>query len=456
METMNADIGDSKAIFNALHSRVENSPVYSTFYRVLYNLYLIENSQSDSGQIWYSIEKIVKEVTKAECNEDPQSLVGETHPLPIHTLESKETQTSWDTNTFPNLCSEGDENTLKDALNENSESGGVMTELAPAPPLPPPPPPPSAPPRVPETPLAPPIPIPEPKCRVKHIMWNKISNVPSEKKNIWRDILEMPDKIEVEYADLENFFANNENENASPRTECKSKVPPLNQNRKLNVEIFLKNCGRPIKDIIQLLQYGDYEKFEVEKLKRLKEVLPQRDEIEFFQNFEGNAENLEDAEKFLFYMTHLPNHEFRTEVLILKADFNAQLKTISSQSEFFLKTCDLICEDQSLKIFLRYVLHTGNFLNKGSKFGNARGIRIPSLKILMDTKSSSTCKMSFLHYLVETSEQGDPGALKFVETLQEPLENASRFLESLYQIPGQGCEGKSIYLALTDRYNDKM
>ncbi|XP_062572569.1 FH2 domain-containing protein 1-like [Saccostrea cucullata] len=47
----------------------------------------------------------------------------------------------------------------------------------------------------------------------------------------------------------------------------------------------------------------------------------------------------------------------------------------------------------------------------------------------MNTKSSTNIpKMTFLHYLVETSEQRNQGALEFVKTLQEPLENASRFL----------------------------
>ena len=65
---------------------------------------------------------------------------------------------------------------------------------------------------------------------------------------------------------------------------------------------------------------------------------------------------------------------------------------------------------------------------QGSGSGNALGIRISSLEKLMNTKSTSS-KRTLLHYLVETSEQKDPDALAFVDTLLEPLQKTSRYKE---------------------------
>ncbi|XP_022325197.2 inverted formin-2-like [Crassostrea virginica] len=329
--------------------------------------------------------------------------------------------------------------------------GGIPPPPAPpcpggAPPPPPPPGgiplPPGAPglgvaPRVTE-PLPPPISTPDPHCKLKHITWNKIPNVAFNKESIWGDVLKMKDKIKVDYDELERLFADKERIVAKQelqvdqkkalmkRLSSSNEVTLLDPKKSMNVNIFLKQFRKPTDVIIDLLRSGDPRSFGVEKLKGLSKLLPQPDEIELIEHYDGSIDKLGEAEKFYHYLIHLSNFQFRIEAMILKGDFNAQLGAIRPNLQVLHTLCRRLFDNHSLKTFLRYVLHTGNFLNKGSGSGNALGIRISSLEKLMNTKSTSS-KRTLLHYLVETSEQKDPDALAFVDTLLEPLQKTSRF-----------------------------
>lgn len=518
------DISDPEALFKAILSRVDNSPLCSSFLSVLYNIFLIDTSQARSEQIWNSIERLVQQVTQADTQGTRSTVRREsslhlTSTIHIESKEHKGTQTEWDTTTAPHhggllrgkSLSTESKHTISDRLTQataqymtsgtssvNSlESGAIITAPppppppppapgAPAPPPPPPPPPgvggPLPPPPPPpglggiHPPLAPPCPggvpppppppggmplppgappalgvaakateplplpisTPEPHCKLRHITWNKIPNVAFHKESVWGDVLKMADKIKVDYSELERLFADKERvavkqelqvdqkKTLMKRLSSSNEVTLLDPKKSMNVNIFLKQFRKPIEVIIDLLRAGDPRAFGVEKLKGLSKVLPQTDEIELIQHYDGSIGKLGEAEKFYHHLIQLSNFQFRIEAMILKGDFNAQLGAIRPNFQVLHTLCRRLFDNHSLKAFLRYVLHTGNFLNKGSGSGNALGIRISSLEKLMNTKST-TSKRTLLHYLVETAEDKDPDALAFVDTLLEPLQKASRF-----------------------------
>ncbi|XP_062608968.1 inverted formin-2-like, partial [Saccostrea cucullata] len=181
-QAANVDIGDPQALFKAINSRVENSPLCSSFLSVLYNLFQIDTSQPRSEQIWCSIEKLVQQVLQADDNRGTKSSVrrgSSLHLMSTIHIESKEhkgTQTEWDTTTAPNLSGGGllrgkslsteAKHTISDRLKQATaqyrtvqtssidsiESGAIIT----APPPPPPPPP------APGAPAPPPAPPPPP------------------------------------------------------------------------------------------------------------------------------------------------------------------------------------------------------------------------------------------------------------------------------------------------------
>ncbi|XP_033742495.1 LOW QUALITY PROTEIN: inverted formin-2-like [Pecten maximus] len=344
----------------------------------------------------------------------------------------------------------------------------------PPPPPPPgggPPPPPGAPPPpgsaspgigfavIPQVPLPPTISTPEPKCKMKHLMWSKIPTTAFNNDSVWGDVNKMADNIPVQYKKLEELFSqkslptvselrpdsgksplvrkhSSTSEGDTPTTKeeipggTTKKIALLDPKKSMNVNIFLKQFRKPIEVVIELIKAGDSRAFGVEKLKSLQKILPGHDEVEMLNNFDGDYKRLGEAEKFFSRLIKLNSYKVRVEGMILRGDFNAQLGSIRPNVITLNTACRRLFDNASLKTVLRYVLHAGNFINKGCGSGNALGFRISSLNKIASTKSNMA-RLTLLHLVVEEMEAKDDHALDFVDDLMDVLQKAARFtLES--------------------------
>ena len=52
--------------------------------------------------------------------------------------------------------------------------------------------------------------------------------------------------------------------------------------------------------------------------------------------------------------------------MLLKADFNSQIGAVRPNVQVLNSVCRKLIDNKSLKSFLRFVLHAGNFINKVS------------------------------------------------------------------------------------------
>ncbi|XP_067663787.1 inverted formin-2-like isoform X1 [Haliotis asinina] len=337
----------------------------------------------------------------------------------------------------------------------------------PPPPLPggappPPPPPPGGPPAPPPPPgmpgVPPPLPAsnvsrqnlapipqvdliktPEPQCKMKTLAWNKLAPTSVPKTSIWGDVSKMKDQVPVEYSKLEELFAQktftsqNSTSDLKPedkvimrRPSTSLEITLLDPKRSMNVNIFLKQFRKSNDAIIDLVKKCDSRAFGSEKLKGLLKILPSQDEIDTIQHFEGDVTRLGSAEKFFHQLVNLSDYKVRVEGMLLKADFNSQLGSIRPNIQLLNSICRSLIDNKSLKSFLRYVLHAGNFINNKSNSGNAVAFRISSLNKLVMTKSHVP-RMTLLHFVVEEVSQKNKDSLKFVDDLLENLQKASRF-----------------------------
>lgn len=60
----------------------------------------------------------------------------------------------------------------------------------------------------------------------------------------------------------------------------------------------------------------------------------------------------------------LPEYELRIEAMVLKGEFNSLLGSIRPNIQILNQACRRLYDNNSIKTFLRYILHTGNFINK--------------------------------------------------------------------------------------------
>jgi hypothetical protein len=82
------------------------------------------------------------------------------------------------------------------------------------------------------------------------------------------------------------------------------------------------------------------------------------------QGYEGDVDKLGNAEKFFHQLIKLSDFKLRLEMMLLKGDFNSQLGAIRPNVQVLTSVCRKLMDNDSLKVFLRFVLHAGNFLNK--------------------------------------------------------------------------------------------
>ncbi|XP_059158826.1 inverted formin-2-like isoform X2 [Physella acuta] len=274
-----------------------------------------------------------------------------------------------------------------------------------------------------------PIPTPKPKAKMKTFNWSKIpaQNMSAE-DNIWKEVLEMDDKVEVHYDKIEQLFCQN---TVEPKVEepTKAKTPTevnlLDMKRSMNANIFLKQFKMSHEEIVQMIKDGDSSKIGSERLRGLQKILPDKDEVMMIQSYDGDISKLGNAEKFFLQLSKLSGYKIRVEGMLLKDDFRVAMDALMPNVEVMISTCNKIMDNTSLKGFLRYVLHAGNFINAGGYAGNALGFKIASLNKLMDTRANKP-RVTLLHYLVEEAAKEQGEILKFADELLPTLTESSR------------------------------
>ncbi|ESP03682.1 hypothetical protein LOTGIDRAFT_224207 [Lottia gigantea] len=271
--------------------------------------------------------------------------------------------------------------------------------------------------------------VPRPKHKMKTFNWAKLSaHVLNSNDNIWKDVLKMKDKIQVKYDRLEQLFCQKQVKTES-KEQTKAKQPSeinlLDMKRSMNVNIFLKQFKRPNSEIIEMVKQGDPEVIGTERLLGLQKIVPETDEITMLKEFTGDKTKLGNAEKFFLETTTLPFYKTRIDGMLLKQEFGLNMDCLHDNLTAVIKACKGLLENDSLKDFLRYVLHTGNFMNAGGYAGNALGFKIGSLNKLMDTRANKP-RVTLLHYLTGDAEKEQGQILSFVGELLNPLTVASK------------------------------
>lgn len=132
-----------------------------------------------------------------------------------------------------------------------------------------------------------------------------------------------------------------------------------------------------------------------------------------------------NAEHFYLELHTLKGYQLRIDAMVLRLDFKATVDRIKPAIEMYVKTCENLMDNEDFKSFLRFVLHTGNFLNSGKFAGNAAGFKINSLTKLMDTRANKP-RVTLLHYLVNEVIKKNKDALAFVDELSPKLDVLNR------------------------------
>ncbi|XP_045066166.1 inverted formin-2-like isoform X1 [Coregonus clupeaformis] len=273
-----------------------------------------------------------------------------------------------------------------------------------------------------------------PTLRMKKLNWQKLpSRVVTDSHSMWTSV--QADSLEPDYSSIEELFC-------LPVTESKAKgsTPAVKQEPKeisfidakknLNLNIFLKQFRCSHKDFVAMIQKGDRSKFDVEVLKQLQKLQPEKHEIENLKSYQGEREKLAGVDQFYLQLLAVPCYALRIECMLLCEEISSVLQMMQPKAKLLDEACESLRVSTRLPSFCMLILDVGNFLNYGSHTGNAEGFKISTLLKLTETKANKS-RITLLHHILEEAEQNHDDLLNLPDDLEICEKAAGVNLESI-------------------------
>ncbi|XP_055969711.1 inverted formin-2 isoform X2 [Sorex fumeus] len=276
-----------------------------------------------------------------------------------------------------------------------------------------------------------------PTLRMKKLNWQKLpSHVAHESSSMWA-ALTSADAAgpEPDLSSLERLFSFPAAKPKEPTAVAARREPKeitfLDSKKSLNLNIFLKQFKCSNEEIVDMIRAGDTTKFDVENLKQLLKLLPEKHEIENLRTFTEEKSRLASADQFYLLLLGIPGYALRVQCLLLCEGTAVLLAMVRPKAQLVLAACHGLLSSQQLPVFCQLILKIGNFLNYGSHTGNADGFKMNTLLKLTETKSQQS-RVTLLHHVLEEVEKSHPDLLQLPQELEQPSQAAGINLDVLH------------------------
>uniref|UniRef100_UPI0037E96B52 inverted formin-2-like n=1 Tax=Semicossyphus pulcher TaxID=241346 RepID=UPI0037E96B52 len=272
---------------------------------------------------------------------------------------------------------------------------------------------------------------PCPTLRMKKLNWLKLpSRAVTAHQSLWT--LVSSDLVEPDYCSIEQLFSFPPTET---RTRTKATTKPkeisfIDAKKSLNLNIFLKQFKCSHVDLVSLIWRGDRSRFDVEVLKQLIKLLPEKHEVENLKCHQADRDKLSSVDQFYLHLLGVPSYSLRVECMLLCEESSCVLDTLKPKAELLNRACQSVRESTRLPMFCKLILSVGNFLNYGTHTGNAEGFKISTLLKLTETKANKS-RITLLHHILQEAEQNHPDLLNLPDDLEICAKAAGLNLESL-------------------------
>ncbi|XP_065819845.1 inverted formin-2-like isoform X3 [Labrus bergylta] len=274
-------------------------------------------------------------------------------------------------------------------------------------------------------------PAPSPTLRMKKLNWQKLpSRALTAQQSMWTSA--SSDLVEPDYCSIEQLFS-------LPATETKTRIKAKTETKEisfidgkkcLNLNIFLKQFRCSHDDFVSLIRRGDRSRFDVESLKQLIKLLPEKHEVENLKCHLADRDRLSSVDQFYLQLLEVPSYSLRIECMLLCEESSCLLETMKPKAELLDRACQSVRESARLPSFCKLILSVGNFLNYGTHTGNAEGFKISTLLKLTEPKANKS-RITLLHHILQEVEQSYPDLLNLPDDLEMGAKAAGLNLESL-------------------------
>uniref|UniRef100_A0A8C3PHK0 Inverted formin, FH2 and WH2 domain containing n=1 Tax=Calidris pygmaea TaxID=425635 RepID=A0A8C3PHK0_9CHAR len=262
-----------------------------------------------------------------------------------------------------------------------------------------------------------------PTLRMKKLNWQKLpSNVVRESHSMWASVSSSSEEtIEPNYTSIEQLFCfpqpTPKEKTAAPVKAEPKEITFLDSKKSLNLNIFLKQFKCSNEEVAAMVQNGDRAKFDVEVLKQLLKLLPEKHEIENLKAFKEEKSKLANADQFYVLLLQIPSYHLRIECMLVCEETTVVLDMIQPKAEAIRRACEDLLNSHRLPLFCQLILKVGNFLNYGSHTGDADGFKISTLLKLTETKANQT-RITLLHHILEEVENSHTDLLELPKDLE--------------------------------------
>ncbi|XP_076669045.1 diaphanous related formin 1 isoform X3 [Andrena cerasifolii] len=172
-------------------------------------------------------------------------------------------------------------------------------------------------------------------------------------------------------------------------------------------------------------------------LQGLIQYLPPPDQLSKLQLHKDQYEDLTEAEQFCVTISTIKRLLPRLRSLSFMLRYEELVQDVKPDIVAGTAACEEVKGSKKFARILELILLLGNYMNSGSKNGQAFGFEISFLTKLTSTKDIDN-KQTLMHYLVNTIEQKFPECLNFPEELAHvdrasrvSLENVQRTLRQM-------------------------
>ncbi|KAM6336235.1 inverted formin-2 [Podargus strigoides] len=262
-----------------------------------------------------------------------------------------------------------------------------------------------------------------PTLRMKKLNWQKLpSNVVRESHSMWASVSSSSEEtIEPNYTSIEQLFCfpqpTPKEKTATPVKAEPKEITFLDSKKSLNLNIFLKQFKCSNEEVAAMVQNGDRTKFDVEVLKQLLKLLPEKHEIENLKAFKEEKSKLANADRFYLLLLQIPSYQLCIECMLMCEETTVVLDMIQPKAEAIRQACEDLLNSHRLPLFCQLILKVGNFLNYGSHTGDADGFKISTLLKLTETKANQT-RITLLHHILEEVENSHTDLLELPKDLE--------------------------------------
>eukprot|EP00467_Chlorarachnion_reptans_P025471 CAMPEP_0114489130 /NCGR_PEP_ID=MMETSP0109-20121206/1714_1 /TAXON_ID=29199 /ORGANISM="Chlorarachnion reptans, Strain CCCM449" /LENGTH=895 /DNA_ID=CAMNT_0001665599 /DNA_START=146 /DNA_END=2833 /DNA_ORIENTATION=- len=295
-----------------------------------------------------------------------------------------------------------------------------------------------------------------PKAKMKRLHWTKVDATPLLLDSVWASMFKSPsnDKLRADFEsqfkseDFEKYFGSKSRhvskrrkgdqqkrgvsmlEDSAMRLLNKPmKVKLIEARRRQNVSIVLKQFrGTPPHAIASALDTFDSKVLPSKRLDRLNTIFPSEEEINLVSAYTGDPRVLGEVEKFFLAMSKTGLRE-KLNVAVFLEEYPATTEILRQQLELMLNASRALMNSSELRRLLYIILNVGNYMNSGSRFGNAVGFQIDILPKLSRIKASDR-KTTLLKFIVRMFNVKEHDFLKLSKSLHTAGRNSSMTLLS--------------------------